>query len=70
MKKFIIDRIEEKTAILEDDNGCMIKVDVQLLPSETKEGCVLSYSNDVFILEVELTESRRKLIFDKFKNLH
>ncbi len=44
--KWIIDRIEDKTAVCETENGLMIDVSLNALPENVKEGDVLSITAD------------------------
>ncbi len=65
--KWIIDRIENNTAVCEIEDGTAIDVNLNALPKEIKEGDVLNISVDK-----EETESRKekisKLMNDLFKD--
>lgn len=64
---YIIDRIEENKVILENiSTKEMIEVMVHTLPTEIKEGSVLTYQNGQYELNLTEEEMRRKRIQEKF----
>lgn len=67
---YSVDRIEENIAILEDDDGKRISVELVLLPENTNECDVLSEDeNGVFVKDDEEKERRQKLIEEMLENL-
>lgn len=68
--KYIIDRIEENIAILENqDTEEFININTTLLPQNIKEGMILSLINNTYTIDTKATEERRKEILEKFKRL-
>lgn len=66
MKQLVIDRFEGKFAICEDAEQKYYAIEVQELPENAKEGCVLSISDDgELCLDLEETERRRQRILEK-----
>ena len=67
--KYVIDRIENEIAILEELNTKeKIEVEVSKLPYEIKEGIVLKKEEN-FIIDTEETLSREEDISERFKKL-
>lgn len=67
--KYVIDRIENEIAILEELNTKeKIEVEVSKLPHEIKEGIVLKKEEN-FIIDTEETLSREEDISERFKKL-
>lgn len=62
--KFVIDRFEGEFAIVELENKEIIEIPRSIIPTEAREGDVLTISID----ENE-TEDRKKRIKEKFENL-
>ena len=60
--KYAIDRIEENIAILEDIN-------TKELPKEIKEGNILLFKDNKYIIDEDEEEKRRKIILEKFNKL-
>ena len=62
MTRFTVDRIEENTVVLEDENG-----DMRTLPSDTlpsvAAGDVLRYENGVYTVDADETAARRAAAF-------
>lgn len=65
MKKFTIDRIENKKAVLECENGELVTLDVTSLPKNIKEGDILNFEEGSYFLNADETEKRK----EKIKNL-
>ncbi len=65
-----VDRIENNIAILENVNNKIKKeVELYLLPKNIKEGSIISYINNQYILSLDEEEKRRKEILEKFTRL-
>ena len=60
----IIDRISEEFAFIETDSGKIVKMPVELLPENAREGDVL-----VILADKEKTEDKRKRIKAKMDRL-
>lgn len=68
--KYSIDRIEGNIAILEDiNNKEKLEVDISLLPSNIKEGSILSLKDNIYIIDETEEDIRRKRIMEKFNKL-
>ena len=67
---YIVDRIEEGIAVLEDNNLNRREVPEKLLPPGTEDGSVLRLMEDgSFALDKEETNRRRKRLFNLQQNL-
>ena len=68
--KYVVDRIEENIAILESLSTKEQKeVLLEVLPSNIKEGTILTYENNIFIKDEVLEQQRRTSIQNKFNML-
>lgn len=68
--KFAIDRIEENIAILENlETKEKLEVSLNSLPDDIKDGSILIYNNNEYILDNNEEEKRRTSIKDKFNRL-
>lgn len=56
----VVDRFEDKYAVLETDDGQMLNVKRQLLPEDTKEGDVINL--DDMTVDKNETEIRKNII--------
>ena len=66
---YSVDRIEENTAVLEDDNGKRRSISLLLLPEGTKECDILfEEENGVFMKDDAEKERRQKLIEEMLGN--
>lgn len=67
---YIVDRIEDGIAIMEDiKNKSMIEIDISLLPEEVKESSVLEYCNGKYLINNDYENDRRRRLQDKFNRL-
>ena len=66
---YTVDRIEEDTAVLEDDGWKMLNVKLQDLPADLREGDVLRLTDGVYEIDAELTRKRRKSLEARFNRL-
>lgn len=68
--KYIIDRIEDNIAVLEQqDTKEFINISTKHLPHGIKEGMILSLINNIYTIDIKATEKREKEILEKFKRL-
>ena len=68
--KYAIDRIEENIAILEDINTKeKLEININELPKEIKEGSILVFKDNKYIIDEDEEEKRRKIILEKFNKL-
>ena len=68
--KYAIDRIEENIAILEDINTKeKLEINVNELPKEIKEGSILLFKDNKYMIDEAEEEKRRKIILEKFNKL-
>ena len=68
--KYVVDRIENEIVILESLET-QLKKEVLLseLPEEIKEGNILVYENELYTIDLEEEQKRRKKIKNKFDML-
>ena len=67
---YSIDKIEDNIVLLENiNNKEKNEVDKSLLPNEIKEGNIIKYENDSYILDKETEEKRRKELEEKLSRL-
>ena len=67
---YSIDRIEDTKAVLENIITKEKKeVDIILLPVEIKEGSIVSYKDDMYVLEITEEEKSRQEILKRFQSL-
>lgn len=57
----VIDRFEEKYAVVELDDNTIINLEIDILPKEAREGDVLNITDKITI-DYEETEKRKKEI--------
>ena len=68
--KWVIDRIEEGTAVLENiETEEKKEVDTALLPSSIHEGSVLTFYHQQYLLDENTELKRRTEILERFKRL-
>ena len=70
MKRYIVDRIEENVAVLQNNETKQIKnINIEELPEEIKDGTVLKCINGKFFLDKETEEEISKRIEEKMNRL-
>lgn len=68
--KFVVDRIENDIAVLENiKNKEIINVSLKLLPKNLKEGDVLKFNNNKYFLDNNEKQARLNRIREKMKML-
>lgn len=60
--RYSINRIDEKIAVCEDDNGVIVEIYLSDLYDNPKEGDVIKKDGDKFLLDEDETAERRKKI--------
>lgn len=68
-EKYIVDRIEEKYAVVEKENGDMYRIEKYSIRGEFKEGDILINRGEYFEIDKEFTFNRRKEIEDITKDM-
>ncbi|MCR4616400.1 MAG: DUF3006 domain-containing protein [Clostridiales bacterium] len=59
MKKITVDRIEDKYALCEADNGELFQIELNELPEKTREGSIiLVLSDGSYVLDNSATKKR------------
>ncbi|MEW9097152.1 MAG: DUF3006 domain-containing protein [Clostridiaceae bacterium] len=68
--KGVIDRIEENYAVVELEEGAMVNLSIDIIPTEAREGdvIIIDKDNNITVDKIE-TENRRKLIEELTKDL-
>lgn len=59
---YIVDRIEEDFAVLQDDQEKLYPLPLTDLPAEIFPGAVLLFENGAYTVDVEQTRTRRERI--------
>lgn len=68
--KFSVDRFEGNFAVCENlETGEMVNIEKSLLPENVKEGSILKYENNTYILEITETISKQENIKNIVNNL-
>lgn len=68
--KYAIDKIEGDLVVLEELTTQEKKeINIKKLPKEIKEGTVLTYTNDIYIIDKNLEKERKENIKSKFDML-
>lgn len=67
--KYSIDRIEENIAICEDDDGNVLKLNVDELPQEIREGDIIEKTENGFVIDADETQLRRKKMAELQRNI-
>lgn len=68
--KGIVDRFEEDKVLIEiESDGGVLTFDRELFPYDLKEGDVVEYVDDKFIIKDDETEERKKHIDNLFNSL-
>ncbi|GIN86996.1 hypothetical protein J6TS2_33820 [Heyndrickxia sporothermodurans] len=60
--KYVIDQLEEKFAVCEDENGNMVDIERSKIPSKAKVGDVLVIKNGKYVVDKSQTRKLRKEI--------
>lgn len=69
MKKLIIDRFEGDFAVCEQDDKSFINVLKTELPTNVKAGDCLIWNGELYTIDSESTERKKKIIEEKFRKL-
>ncbi|MDE5569943.1 MAG: DUF3006 domain-containing protein [Ruminococcus sp.] len=64
----IIDRFEGNIAIIECDEG-IFDISKDLLPDNAAEGDVIISSDNIYYVDEEETENRRKLLAERLRSM-
>lgn len=67
--KYLIDRLEEGFAVLQNEDGSFVSVESSLIPSNAKEGDVLIFTSNSYFVDKEETKIRKNNFFQKFSSL-
>ena len=67
--KYSIDRIEENIALCEDDDGNVLKLSVDELPQEIREGDIIEKTENGFVIDADETQLRRKKMAEMQRNI-
>ena len=67
--KYSIDRIEENIALCEDNDGNVLKLSVDELPQEIREGDIIEKTENGFVIDADETQLRRKKMAEMQRNI-
>ena len=65
---YTVDRIEGDFAVLDDD-GDPRDINLKDLPENVKEGDILKFENNAYIIDAERTKQSKKNIEERFRKL-
>ena len=68
-KKFIVDRIENKSVVLEDDKKDIILIDINLFDKQPKDGDVVVMCNNSFYVDEDATKDKKNKINSLMKGM-
>ena len=68
-KRFIVDRIENKSVVLEDDKKDIILIDIDLFHKQTSDGDVVIMCNNSFYVDEDATKERKNKINSLMKGM-
>ena len=68
-KKFIVDRIENKSVVLEDDKKDIILIDINLFDKQPKDGDVVVMCNNSFYVDEGATKDKKNKINSLMKGM-
>ena len=68
-KRYIIDRIEDGIATLENEEGRMEEYPAESMPKGAKEGDCLVFSDEGFVRDEDATKARRERILELRRSL-
>ena len=69
MMKYSIDRIEENVALCEDDLGKTVKLRIDELPENIREGDIIVRTENGYTIDSDETSVRRKKMAEMQKKL-
>ena len=69
MMKYSVERIEENVALCEDDLGKTVKLRLDELPENIREGDIIEKTENGFIIDSDETQLRRKKMAEMQKKL-
>lgn len=68
--KYTVDRVEEEICVLENmESGDIIEVEISIFPFDIKEGNVVVYQNDEFVIDKDAEEDRRLSLRERMNKL-
>lgn len=68
--KYSIDKIEKEIVILENiDTGEKKEVNINLLPIDIKEGTIIIFDNDSYVVDKKEQKARMDNIMSRFQRL-
>lgn len=68
-KKFIVDRIEDKSVVLEDEKQDIILIDINLFDKQPKDGDVVVLCNNSFYVDEDATKKKKNKINNLMKGM-
>ncbi len=68
-KRFIVDRIENKSVVLEDDKKDIILIDIDLFHKQPRDGDVVIMCNNSFYVDEVATKERKSKINSLMKGM-
>lgn len=67
--KYSVERIEENIVLCEDDDGNAVKMKLEDLPKEIREGDIIAKTDGGYIVDTDETELRRRKMTELQKSV-
>ena len=67
--RYTVAAIEDNIARLETSENKDIFISYECLPTDVKEGDILLFDGENYVLDIGTTEARRKAVYEKFNRL-
>jgi len=67
--KFTVESIEDSIARLENGENESVFADLSLLPDSVREGDILNFDGEKYVLDAKASAERRKAVYEKFNRL-
>ena len=68
-RRFIVDRIENKSVVLEDEKRDIILIDINLFDKQPKDGDVVVMCNNSFYVDEDATKDKKNKINSLMKGM-
>ena len=66
---YTVDRIEGEYAVIEDGEMNLKNVKLDGLPENIKEGDILKFENNIYVIDTEKTKQVKKNMEERFKKM-
>ena len=66
---YTVDRIEGEYAVVQDGEMNIKNINLRELPENIKEGDIIKFENNIYIIDAEKTKQVKKNIEERFKKM-